>query len=285
MSQNDLYHMAEVMYGSSGWCYNPTPFFLLPDSMPLIGTPVQSTTPIPPVIFPSATPPELMGKAPLPLNPPSLSPLEDMPPKPEWTRPATPQWTSPSQVVMTQPSSPVMSIYPSFDLPPVPPPIPIPWSTYCQEHSSMEYFTEPPSVEHPQEDLDSPMKDKPTVHYLLDSPEGNTHALSPKESPVKPWREYLTQPNSPVSRKHFLSPTSPFSVPIHQCTSREGSYQSIMPTALSPLVGTSPQSQGNQTGSSEGSADTSSSTQSSADDTDNDLALNWVSIRADYHKG
>jgi len=144
-------------------CYNPTPFFLLPDAMPLIGTPVQSTTPVPPVIFPSATPPELMGKAPLPLNPPSLLPLEDMPPRPEWTRlpPDIPQWTSPSQVVMTRPPSPAMSIYPSFDLPPVQPPTPIPWSTHHREYSSMEQLTEQPA-----EDPDSPMEDAPPIDTL-----------------------------------------------------------------------------------------------------------------------
>jgi len=132
----------------------------------------------------------------------------------------------------------------------------------------MEQFTEPALVEHPQEDPDSPMEDvppiepEPTTYYLPDSPEGNMHALSPEESPVEPWRAYLTKPNSPVSCKHLLSPTSPSSTPICQRTSREGSYQSITPTASSPLVGTSPQSQGNQMGSSEGSADTSLSPQS-----------------------
>ena len=175
-----------------------------------------------------------------------------------------------------------MSIYPSFDLPPQTP-VPIPWNIHHHEHSSMEHYTEPPLVEHP--DPDSPMEDSPNVHYMPDSPEGHTHALSPKEFPVEPWREYLTQPNSPVSRKHSLLPTSPSSAPIHQRTSREGSYHSITPTALSPLAGTSPQSQGYQSTSPGGSASNPSSMQSSTDDVDSDMALNWVTINTDYLKG
>jgi len=126
---------------------------------------------------------------------------------------------------------------------------------------------------------------EPATHYLLDSSEGHTHTLSPGESPIKPWKAYLTQPSSPVSRKHSLSPTSPSSVPIHQCTSREGSYQSITPPASLPIASTSPQSQGHQSTSSEESTDNPSATQSSAEDVDSDMALNWVSIKADYHKG
>jgi len=146
-------------------------------------------------------------------------------------------------------------------------------------------------TEQPAEDPDSPMEDvlpiepEPTTYYLPDSPGGHTHALSPEESPIEPWQRYLTQPNSPVSCKHLLSPTSPASIPIHQRTSREGSYQSITPTALLPLASTLPQSQGNQTGSSEGSADTSSSPQSPTEADINDIALNWVSIKTNYQKG
>jgi len=177
-----------------------------------------------------------------------------------------------------------MSIYPSFDLPPVIPDIPfVPWGTHHREHSSMEQFTEPPIAEQP--DPDSPMEDKPTMYYLPDSPEGNTHTLAPGRPLAEPWREHYARPPSPVSCKHSLSPTSPSSAPIRQRTSREGSYHSITPTASSPLVSTSPQSQDNQTGSSEGSTDTSSSPQSSADNADNDMALNWVSIKANYCKG
>ena len=154
----------------------------------------------------------------------------------------------------------------------------------------METYQEPPPVENPLEDPDSPMEDalplepEPVAYYEPDIPGGNTHALSPEESPVAPWEEYLTDPPSPVSRKHSLSPTSPFSAPIHQRTSREGSYQSITPAASSPVVSTSPQSQNNPPVSSQESADSSSSTQSSADNADSDMALNWVTINMDYLK-
>ena len=233
-----------------------------------------------------------MGKQLLPLNLPSPSPLEDLPPKPEWTRPATPkqirpstpQWTCPSDVTITWSPSPAMSIYPSFDLPPIVPEVPlIPWGTHQQEHSSMEYFEEPPIVGQPLED--SPIEDAPTVYYLPDVPGGTIHTLHLERSPASAWKEHYDDPSPPVSRKHSRSPTSPNSVPIRQRTSRGGSYHSISPTASSPIAGTSPQSQGNQTISSEGSADTSSSTQSSADNADNDMALNWVTINTDYLKG
>jgi len=187
---------------------------------------------------------------------------------------------------MTRPPSPAMSIYPSFDLPPVKPPIPAPWNIHQQEHFLMEQFTE-----HLLEDPDSPMEDalpiepEPITYYLPDSPEGHTHALSPEESPIKPWQRWLTEPNSPMSHNHLLSPTSPSSTSIYQCTSREGSYQSIIPTASLPLVSTSPQSQGNQTGSSEGSTDTSSSLQSPTEADTNNMALNWISIKTNYQKG
>ena len=253
-------------------CYDPPHFSHLPypssTTPELVSYDLKPITKpaAPPVIFPSATPPELMGKVPLPLNPPSLSPLEDLPPEirpatPEQTRPTVPQWTNPSQVVMTRSPSPAMSIYPSFDLPPVPSPIP----------------------EHPL--LDSPMEDAPTVYYLPDSPGGNTHTLASGRPLAEPWREHYERPPSLVSRKHSLSPTSPSSAPIHQRTSREGSYHSITPTTSLPIAGTSPQSQGYQSTSPEGSADNPSSTQSSANDMDNDMALNWVTINMDYQKG
>jgi len=112
----------------------------------------------------------------------------------------------------------------------------------------MEMYQEPPPVENVLEDPDSPMEDvlplepEPVTHYEPDVPRGQTHTLSPEESPIKPWQAYLTQPSSPVSRKHSLSPTSLSSAPICQCTSREGSYQSITPAALSPIASTLPQS-------------------------------------------
>jgi len=148
----------------------------------------------------------------------------------------------------------------------------------------MESYQEPPPVENLLDDPDSPMKDAPAVvgHYPLE--EGPTVPLSPTESPIAPWEAYLTQPNSPVSRKHSLSPSSPSSAPIRQRTSREGSYQSITPAALSPIAGTSPQSSSYQSTSSEESADNPSSMHNPADDADNNMALNWVTINTDYLK-
>jgi len=155
----------------------------------------------------------------------------------------------------------------------------------------MEMYQELPPVENPLEDPDSPMEDtpplepEPVTHYEPDVPRGQTHTLSLEESPIEPWRAYLTQPSSPVSCKHSLSPTSPSSAPICQRTSREGSYQSIMPAASSPITSTLPQSQGYQSTSLGESADNPSATQSSAEDVDSNMALNWVTIKSDYHKG
>jgi len=178
----------------------------------------------PPQFFLSLSDPLLvtlsMPKQPLPLNP---SFLPDLPPLP--------------------PSKPLSPL----DQPPVEPLIPVPWNIHHWEYSSMEMYQEPPPVENPLEDPDSPMEDapplepEPFIPYEPDVPGGNMHALSPEESPVIPWQEYLA-PDSPVSRKHSLSPTSSSSAPIHQRTSREGSYQSITPSASSPIAGTSPQS-------------------------------------------
>jgi len=80
-------------------------------------------------------------------------------------------------------------------------------------------------IEHPLEDPDSPMEDalplepEPVTYYLPDSPKGQMHTLSPEESPIEPWQRWLTQPDSPVSCKHFLLPTSPSSAPIQPYTS------------------------------------------------------------------
>jgi len=206
-------------------CHDPTIFSHLP--YPSLSTPEVASFDLkpvtkPPVIFPSATPPELMGKAPLPLNPSSLSPLEDLPPRPDWTRPAMPeqtrpvipQWTSPSQVVMTQSPTPAMSIYPDFDLPPVQPPIPIPWSSHRRQYSSMESYQEPPIVENPLEDQDSPIEDIPPIKLELTqylNTEDSMVTIPPKEFPIRTWKEYHDGPPPPVSCKHSLSPTSPSS--------------------------------------------------------------------------
>jgi len=196
-----------------------------------------------------------------------------------------------SRVVATlPPSEPSITLSP-LDQPPVEPLIPVPWNIHQWEYFSMDTYQEPPLVENPLEDPDSPMEDalplepEPVTHYEPDVPRGQIHTLSLEESPIEPWEAYLTQPSSPVSCKHSLLPTSPSSAPIQQHTSHEGSYQSITPSASSPIAGTSPQSQGYQLTSSEESASHPSSTQSSADNADSDMALNWVSIKTNYHKG
>jgi len=233
-----------------GHCYNPPQFFSH------LSDPLLITLPSKP-----------MAKRPLPLNP---SPLPELPLLP----PSKP----------SKPSSPL-------DQPPVEPLVPVPWNIHHQEYSSMETYQEPPPVENPLEDPDSPMEDapplepEPVTHYEPDTPGGCTKTLSSQESPIAPWEEYLTQPSSPVSRKHSLSPTSPSSAPIQQYTSCEGSYQSITPSASSPIAGTLPQSPGHQSTSSGGSADNPSSMQSSTDDADSNMALNWVTINTDYLKG
>jgi len=232
-------------------CYDPPQFF--------------SSSSDPLLITISKPPP--MAKQPLPLNP---SPLPDLP-----------------LLLPSEPSKPLSSL----DQPPVKPLVPVPWNIHCREYSSMEIYQEPPPVENPLEDPDSPMEDalplkpEPVTRYEPDVPRGQTHTLSPEESPIEPWEAYLTQPSSPVSCKHSLSPTSPSSAPVRQRTSREGSYQSITPAASSPVASTSPQSQSNPPVSSQESADSSSSTQSSADDADSNMALNWVTINTDYLKG
>ena len=219
-------HVETIPLGGAS-CYDPPQFF--------------SSSSDPLLVTISKLP--LMAKQPLPLNP---SPLPDLPPLP----PSEPP----------KPSPPI-------DQPPVLPLVPIPWNIHRWKYSSMEMYQEPPPVENPLEDPDSPMEDTPPLEpqpvtcYEPDIPGGQTHTLSPEESPIEPWEEYLTQPSSPVSCKHSLSPTSPSSAPIHQRTSREGSYQSITPTALSPIASISPQSQGHQSTSSGESADNPSSTQ------------------------
>jgi len=254
-----------ALQGVSAPCW--LAFFPCPDLSLCLGSPVGECPLLaccydPPQFFSSLSDPLLVTlstpKRPLPLNPP-LPPSEP-----------------------SKPSSPL-------DQPPVKPLVPVPWNIHRREYSSMEMYQEPTPVENPLEDPDSPMEDVPPLEpepfspYEPDVPGGNMHALSPEEFPVIPWEEYLA-PDSPVSRKHSLSPTSPSSAPICQRTSREGSYQSITPSASSPIAGTSPQSQGYQSTSPEGSADNPSSTQSSADDADSDMALNWVTINTDYLK-
>jgi len=151
----------------------------------------------------------------------------------------------------------------------------------------MESYQEPPLVENPLGDQDSPIEDAPPIkleptQYL--NTKDSTVTVPTGEFPIRTWKEYHDDP-SPISHKHSLSPTSSFSASRRQRTSRDGSYHPITPTALSPIAGTSPQSQGHQSTSPGGSADNPSSTQSSADDADSDMALNWVTINTDYLKG
>ena len=267
-------------------CYNsPNIFPHSPDATPT--TLLFRKPPVlkdqPPVIFPSATPLDVMGKQPLPMN---LSLVEDLPPQPDIPRPMS---TQPS----LEPLVPAPLPEPLILEPPVKPLVPIPWNTHRQQYLSMEDFVEhmmnnPVSM--PMEDPDSPMEDAPPLepdpdtYYLPDHPEATTHTLSPEESPVEPWQRWLDRPDSPVSRKHSLSPSSPSSAPIRQCTSREGSYHSIMPPVSSPIASTSPQSQSNQSGPSLESSDSTSSMQSPADN-DNKLLLNWATIATAYWKG
>ena len=111
-------------------------------------------------------------------------------------------------------------------------------------------------VSSPLDDQDSsmldvlPLEPEPAMYYLPDRPEGHIHTLSPDESPTEPWEQWLDHLNSPISCKHSLSPSSPSSAPIRQCTSQEGSYHSIMPQMSSPTASTSPLSEGQQSASS-----------------------------------
>ena len=135
----------------------------------------------PPQFFSSSSEPLLvtlpMPKRPLPLNPSSLPDLPPLPP------------SKPSK-----PSSPI-------DQPPVEPLVPVPWNIHRREYSSMEMYQEPPPVENPLEDPDSPMEDalplepQPVTCYEPDVSGGQTHTLSPEESPIEPWEAYLTQPS------------------------------------------------------------------------------------------
>ena len=255
-----------------GRCYNPPYIFPgscspdpvtihLPDKPPMLKDQ-------PPIIFPSAMPPDLMSKWPLPMNPPLV---EDLPscvgtPCPMSTEPL------PEPLVL---------------LPPVKPLVPIPWNIHYHQYSSMEEFIEhvmQNSVSQPVDDLDSPMSDvpplepEPVTPYLLDSPGGHMHTLSPDESPTEPWQQWLDHPDSPVSCKHSLSPSSLSSVPIRQYTSWEGSYHSIMPQTSLPTASTNALSEGNQSASTSKSLDLTPSMQTPAPVDDNKLSLNWVTL-------
>ena len=221
-------------------CYNPPYFSPGPSPGPVAILLSADKPPMlkdqPPIIFPSATPPDLMSKRPLPMNP---SPIEDLPPHVDTPRPMSTE-PLPEPLVLE---------------PPVKPLVPIPWNIYQCQYSSMEEFVKhvmQNPVSRPVDDLDSPMLDAPLLEpdpvtpYLPDSPEGHTHTLSPDKSPTEPWQRWLDCSDSPISRKHSLSPSSPSSAPIRQCTSWEGSYHSITPQTLLPAASIEASSEGNQ---------------------------------------
>jgi len=89
----------------------------------------------------------------------------------------------------------------------------------------METYQEPPPVENPLEEPDSPMEDvppiepEPSMSYIPDIPGGQMHTLAPHKSPTEPCQSYLSHSNSPESCKHSISPTSPLSTLLCQCTS------------------------------------------------------------------
>ena len=130
----------------------------------------------PPIIFPSATPPNIMSKRPLPMNPPLV---EDLPPHMDTPHPMSIE-PLPEPLVLE---------------PPVEPLVPIPWNIHRHQYSSMEEFVKhmmQNPVSQPMDDLDSPMLDAPPLKpdpvtpYLPDSPEGHMHTLSPDKSPTEP---------------------------------------------------------------------------------------------------
>ena len=260
-------------------CYNPPYFSPGPSPGPVTLSLPADKPPVlkdqSPIIFPSATPPDLMSKRPLPMNPPLV---EDLPscadtPNPMSTEPL------PEPLILE---------------PPVEPLIPIPWNIHRRQYSSMEEFVEhvmQNPVSRPVDDLDSSMSDAPPLEpdpvtpYLPDSPEGHTHTLSPDESPTEPWQQWLDCPDSPVSRKHSLLPSSPLSAPIRQRTSWEGSYHSITPQTSSPVASTEAFSEGNQSASSSEPSDSTPSTQTPAAVDNNELSLNWVTLPHAYQKG
>ena len=216
-----------------------------------------------------------MSKQPLPMNPPLV---EDLPPCAD-----TPCLMS------TEPLPEPLVLEP-----PIEPLVPIPWNIHRCQYSSMEEFIEhvmQNPVSQPVDDLDSPMSDAPPLEpdpvmpYLLDSPGGHMHTLSPDESPTEPWQQWLDCPDSPVSCKHSLSPSNPSSAPIRQRTSWEGSYHSITPQTSSPTASTEALNEGNQLASTPKSSDLTLSIQTPAPVDDNELLLNWVTLAHTYRKG
>jgi len=149
----------------------------------------------PPPFFPPLSDPLLItlpskpvAKRPLPLNP---SVLPDLPPLP----PSKP----------SKPSSPL-------DQPPVLPLVPVPWNIYRQDYSSMEMYQEPPPVENPLEDPDSPMEDVPPLE-----PEPVTQTMNPTLLEVTPRPYPLKSPPLNHGKSTLLNPAAlcPASTPYH----------------------------------------------------------------------
>ena len=260
-------------------CYNPPYFSPGPSPGPMTIPFLADKLPVlknqSPIIFPSATPPNLMSKQPLPMNPPLV---EDLPPHADMPRPMSTE-PLPEPLILE---------------PPVEPLVPIPWNIHRRQYSSIEEFIEhvmQNPVSQLVDDLDSPISDAPPIEpdpvtpHLLDSPEGHTHTLSHDKSPTEPWQQWLDRPDSPVSRKHTMSLSSPSSAPIRQCTSWEGSYHSIMPQTSSPAASIEASSEDNQSASSLGSSDSTPSTQTPTAVDNNELSLNWVTLPHAYRKG
>ena len=141
----------------------------------------------PPIIFPSAMPPDLMSKQLLPMNPPIV---EDLP-----SHPDTPHSMS------TEPLPEPLILEP-----PIKPLVPIPWNVHQCQYSSMEDFVKhmiQNLVSCPLDDQDSPMSDalplepELAIYYLLDNPEGHTHTLSPDESPYRAMATMARPPREP----------------------------------------------------------------------------------------
>ena len=175
IGQSECYNPPYIFPGS----HSPDPMTIcLPDKLPVLKDQ-------PPIIFPSATPPNLMSKQLLPMNPLFV---EDLPPHVDTPCPMS-----------TEPLPEPLVLEPLVE-----PLVPIPWNIHCCQYSSMEEFVKyvmQNLVFQPMDDLDSPMMDMPPLEpdpvmpYLPDSPEGHIHTLSPDKSPTEPWQQWLDNPD------------------------------------------------------------------------------------------
>ena len=159
--------LSVVNHSSPSVTIYPT-FFLVQGPPELVTLCIPNRLPVlkdqPPTIFPSAMPPDLISKQPLPMNPPFV---EDLPPHADMPCPISIE-PLPEPLILE---------------PPVKPLIPIPWNTYQYQYLSMEDFIKhvmqnPASC--PLDNQDSPilvvppLEPEPAMHYLPDSPEGYT---------------------------------------------------------------------------------------------------------------